>query len=108
VTLNDLATVSANTASGDACGIYNNGTLTLAALASISANTASGDTADGGGIYNDTGGTVTLSNMAAVRSNTAGGDGGGIYNNGGVLNNAVAGRNVAGNKPDDIVTAGKI
>jgi hypothetical protein len=99
VTLDDVA-VTANTAAIDGGGIYNaGGTVRLNALTTVSHNTAA---IDGGGIYN-AGGTVRLSGLARVSHNTAGNSGGGIWN-GGRLTGAFAGRNVFGNKPDDIAS----
>jgi fibronectin-binding autotransporter adhesin len=107
LTLNGLTSVIHNAAGVDGGGIANGGyegfaggTVTLNNLAAADFNTASGD---GGGIYNYEG-TVTFHNRAAADFNIAKGgpdSGGGIYS-AGTLNGAVAGRNVFGDKPDDI------
>jgi hypothetical protein len=71
-------------------GLWTSGTLTLSDGATVSADTATGDAADdgGGGIYN-MGGDVTLSGDAtSITGNVASGEsgsGGGILNNGGIL-----------------------
>jgi hypothetical protein len=62
---------------------------------------------EGGGIYNQSYGVndqaiVTLNNYATIQDNNAGATGGGIYNLFGILNNAIPGGNVFGNKPNDI------
>ncbi len=100
VTLADGSSISGNRAdelSGG--GIDNSGTVTLKDSSSISGNTANDA---GGGIFNN--GTVTLKDSSTISGNTANEDGGGIYNNLGTLSGAVAGSNVYGNTPNDIVT----
>jgi hypothetical protein len=90
-------TITDGKSSTNGGGIFNDGGTVTLDNAAVTGNAA----AEGGGIYND-GGTVRLNGRASVVShNTAGTDGGGIWN-GGTLTGAVAGRNVFGNKPDNI------
>jgi nitrous oxidase accessory protein NosD len=70
VTLNDVSTISSNSATfGAGGGIYNNrGRVTLNDSSSVTGNFAS---ASGGGIYNNLGlGTVTLNGNSSVTNNT--------------------------------------
>lgn len=109
--MNGSSTVTGNTAI-DGGGIYNNGgRVTLNDSSSITGNTATGEF--GGGIDNG-GGTVTMNGSSSITGNSAGGngvtgEGGGIFNQCGTLNGAVAppaaGANVYNNIPDNIDTA---
>jgi hypothetical protein len=76
VELRDLTITKGNADQG--AGIWNEGTLTLVGV-TITSNTA---TADAGGIFNF-GGTVRLQHGSRVTGNTATGSGGGIVNFGG-------------------------
>ena len=110
--MNGSSTVTGNTAAVDGGGIFNNGgTVTMNDSSSITGNTATGEF--GGGIDNG-GGTVTMNGSSSITGNTAGGngvtgEGGGIFNQCGTLNGAVAppaaGANVYNNTPDNIDTA---
>lgn len=99
VEMHNNSRVSHNTAD-NAGGIYNdNGTVNLFDDSTITHNMAV--SGSGGGIYIDTG-MVELFDYSTITHNTAGTDGGGIYNDSGLLINAIAGDNVSNNNPNDI------
>jgi hypothetical protein len=108
--MNGSSTVTGNTVTGDGGGIFNvGGTVIMNDSSSITGNT--NPNVFGGGIDN-LAGTVTLNDSSSITGNVAGtpgiitGQGGGIYNDCGTLNGAIAppaaDANVFGNSPDNI------
>ena len=85
--MEDGASVSVNTYSGDGGGVYvSGGTFTMQGNASVSGNNVRGyvnyghgeEYYNGGGVYIESGAFTMLDN-ASVSGNSTGGDGGGVY-----------------------------